>query len=136
MCVCVCVCRWECKAKKIKNKNDIGTWTHSHSHSYTHIPTHNFLDVFWAVLEDLDMEDAQSAPQRPRSNSASAALAEHRANSAMGHSYNSSSTHTQKEGGVGGVGEPLSLSSGMRGVGSPVPMVDVEAGQVGGGAKK
>ena len=89
------------------------------------------------------MIDAQSAPQRPRSNSASAALAEHRANSSMGYSFTnnisnlSSNTHshTHKEGG-GVETSGVSSGSGIRGVGSPVPMMDVEAGQVGGGARK
>ncbi|GAB5037369.1 sulfate transporter [Nannochloropsis oceanica] len=55
--------------------------------------TLEIVDVFWAVLEDLDIEEAQNAPQRPRSNSALQALAEHRANST---GVNGSSSHQPK----------------------------------------
>lgn len=43
-------------------------------------------DVFWAVLEELNSEEASNAPPmgRPRSNSAFLALAEHRAASRPG----------------------------------------------------
>lgn len=48
----------------------------------TELVTLDVSDVFWAVLEECNMEEASHAlPMmgRPRSNSASLALAEHRA---------------------------------------------------------
>jgi len=54
-------------------------------------------------LPSTDIEEAQSAPQRPRSNSASQALAEHRANISTGTS--GSSYHQPKGSPVKGEGK-------------------------------
>lgn len=62
-----------------------------HTHTFTQVGGMPLVsleveDVFWAVLEELNSEEASNAPPmgRPRSNSASLALAEHRAASRLG----------------------------------------------------